>query len=274
MDNDGRARTELPLTSLRSLPLKDQVVRQLTDLIEGGALPVGAQLPSERELAAQLQVSRSTVREAVQFLESLGVVEIRHGAGTFVRAGGGAARELQEEWREWVSRHTRRIRELLEVRRGLETFAAELACQNATEDGLRAARAALEQAAEAVDDDDVPTLVQADVRFHGAIAEATGNVALADLLTAIGAQLMRERAATLGVAGRPHRSQLEHTEIFEALQARDVERARAAVLAHLQSIEDDVGGLVAEHEHQRDGREGEPTSAQTRRARKGRGNVR
>jgi GntR family transcriptional repressor for pyruvate dehydrogenase complex len=116
-------RPAVALERLPSLGIKERVAGQLRGLIEAGSLQAGEQLPSERELAEQLGVSRSTVREAVQFLGALGLVEIRHGSGTFVRTDG----DLPSEWLQWTKRHQVEVHELLEVRRGLEAVAAELA---------------------------------------------------------------------------------------------------------------------------------------------------
>lgn len=234
------------LGSLRSPSLKEQVTRELLRLIDDGVLAAGEQLPSERELSERLQVSRGTVREAVQFLQALGVVEIRHGAGTFVRAANADRMALAGEWRSWTRRHSGRVRELLEVRRGLESLAAELAAERAREDGLRAMAEALDGMAAAVNAVDVPRLVQADVLFHHGLALASGNVALIELADALGTELLRERAATWDCPGRPERSLREHRQIFDAIAAGDLTRARAAVLAHLMSIERDVSALVSD----------------------------
>ncbi len=135
----------LGLEPVRPLALKERVIRQLAQLIEDGVLKPGDQLPSERELSEDLRVSRGTVREAVQFLQTLGLVEIRHGSGTFVRLandGGG----LGERWRKWTIRHAERIHDLLEIRKGLEPFAAELAAQRAGPEDVAAMEDALSTA--------------------------------------------------------------------------------------------------------------------------------
>lgn len=236
---------ELSLASLRSLPLKDQVVRALMDLIEAGELPVGARLPGERALSERLEVSRNTVREAVQFLQALGVLEIRHGSGTYVRRSTMRDAGLSDEWREWTLRHSSRVRDLLEVRRGLESLAGELAAERASAADRAELREAIEQMAAAVATGDVTSLVQADVGFHHALVKAAGNVALVELADALGAQLVQERAATWNSPGRPDRSLAEHRAIHDAIASRDADRVREAVLAHLASVEHDVEGLVS-----------------------------
>ena len=231
------------LTSLRSQPLKEQVVDQLRALLDGGALRPGDQLPSERELSEQLQVSRGTVREAVQFLGALGLVEVRHGHGTFMRATLGNP-SVRDEWRAWTLRHSGRIRDLLEVRKGLESFAAELAAQRRESDELRSLDDTLREMAEAIRSSDIATLVRSDIHFHHNLCAAAGNQALVELADALGQQLLRERAAAWDILGRPERSLDEHTAIFEAVSAGDRAGARAALIAHLESVAGDLKGLT------------------------------
>jgi DNA-binding FadR family transcriptional regulator len=231
------------LNSLRTPSLKERVLAELRRYIDEGVLRPGERLPSERELSQQLEVSRSTVREAVGLLEALGVVEVRQGSGTFVRASSDAE-TVRGEWRHWTVDHSDRIKYLLEVRRGLESFAAELAAQRRTEEGLRALEHGLEELAALADDPDVPMLVQIDVNFHHALAELSANPALVELLDSVGEQLLRERAATWDVPGRPWRSLEQHRSIVEAVRSGDPAAARSAVIAHLRSIEHELGQLT------------------------------
>jgi GntR family transcriptional repressor for pyruvate dehydrogenase complex len=227
------------LTPLRPQPLKEQVLEQLRALLDGGALKPGDQLPSERELSEELEVSRGTVREAVQFLGALGLVEIRHGQGTFVRATL-ANPEVHDEWRAWTLRNSGRIRDLLEVRRGLESFAAELAAQRRAEAELAALEETLGEMEAAISSGDVTALVQCDVNFHHGLCAAAGNPPLVELADVLGQRLLRERAATWDVPGRPQRSLAEHTAIFKAVSSGDAAAARAALIAHLDSVERDL----------------------------------
>jgi DNA-binding FadR family transcriptional regulator len=233
----------LDLEPVGPLALKERVIRQLTRLIEGGALKPGDQLPSERELSEELQVSRGTVREAVQFLQALGLVEIRHGSGTFIRFAKDAS-GLRDEWREWTIRHAERIHDLLEIRKALEPFAAELAAQRAGENDVTAMEDALELMQPAVDSPDVTALIQADLAFHHALCAAAGNAALSEFADALGEQLVQERGAIWNIPGRPARSLVEHRAISEAVRARDPDHARRAVLEHLNSVEEDLGASI------------------------------
>jgi DNA-binding FadR family transcriptional regulator len=233
----------IELEPVRPLALKERVIRQLTRLIEDGTLAPGRQLPSERELSEELQVSRGTVREAVQFLQALGLVEIRHGSGTFVRVAT-APGELREEWRQWTIRHAARVHDLLEIRMGLESFAAELAAERAGGDEVAAMLDALDEMEPALEESDVTALVQADIAFHHALCAGSRNAALLEFSDALGEQLVRERGTIWNLPGRPERSLQEHRAIFEAVRSGDPHGARRAVLQHLTSVEQDLGASV------------------------------
>jgi len=241
----GADHAVVALEPLQPLPLKEQVSKRLRRLIEDGSLQPGQQLPSERELGEQLQVSRGTVREAIQFLHALGLVDIRHGTGTFVTGGSDDRQHLRREWRGWTRRHSSRVHELLEVRRGLEAHAAELAASRRQRPGLDAMAEALEQMRDAVRNSDLTGLVESDVMFHRGLCEAAGNGALVELAEALGTRLLKERAALWDIPGRARRSLDEHSRIDAAVRAGDGRRARGHVLAHLTSVEKDIDNLVA-----------------------------
>jgi len=252
------------LTPLRTPPLKEQVIHELVRLIDEGALEPGDRLPTERELSEQLAVSRSTVREAVQFLQALGVLEIRHGSGSYVAAKGSRSQALRREWRRWTQNHAGRVRDLLELRQGIESFAAELAAGRVAAgavaaEPLESMASALDQMAVAGEARDVPALVRADMLFHRAVCAATGNAALIEFVELVGRQLVRERAATWDLDGRPARSLGEHREIYEAVAAGDAARARTAVLEHLRSVELDIAHSLLAGESVDNERKGEPT---------------
>lgn len=234
------------LEPVESVSLQQQVVERLTDLIRDGELQPGDRLPSERILSEQLRVSRGTVREAVHFLHALGLVEIRHGSGTFVRVPAASADHARSEWRDWVRHHSRRVKDLFEVRRGLECQAADLAARRATGRDLAQIELALEHSEAAIRAGMVPSLVDTDARFHRAVSEACGNLVLADLLNSIGEELVRERGAIWDIPGRPERSMAEHRSIFEAIRSEDPDAAREAVQRHLLSVEDEIGAILEE----------------------------
>ncbi len=231
---------ELRLEPIQPVRLKERAVLQIRRQIEEGALRPGDRLPGERQLSVTLQVSRGTVREALQLLQAMGLLEIRQGEGAFVRASSGDKEQLRLEWREWVLRHRERVHELLEVRVGLEAFAAELAAERHGADGLAQMEEALEQMADGADGPDVALLVQADLMFHDALMRCAENGVLRDLAGTLGQQLIPERAALWDVPGRPERSLHEHRQISEAVRAKDPRAARLAVRQHIGSVQRDI----------------------------------
>jgi GntR family transcriptional regulator, transcriptional repressor for pyruvate dehydrogenase complex len=219
---------------------REDAVGELQRLIEQGELPPGARLPSERKLAERLGMSRGTVREALQFLGAMGLVETRRGGGTNVRAAPGNAHELRPAWLEWVGRNRRRILDTLEAREGCEAFAAELAARRVAPDHLEQMVEALRRMGSAAAGKDITGLVQADLLFHDGLVRAAGNAALRDVACMLGQRLVRERAATWDLPGRAERSLAEHRAIYKAVCDGDAPRAAAAVRAHLRSVRDDV----------------------------------
>ncbi|MGB8256042.1 MAG: GntR family transcriptional regulator, partial [Pseudonocardiaceae bacterium] len=123
------------LSSLRRGSLAELATRQLHDQVTSGTWPVGSRIPAETELAVQLGVGRSTVREAVRALVHVGLLESRQGAGTFVRALSTAG------WEPLVRRAA--VLEVYEVRGGLEFQAARLAATRRTEADIERIDAAL-----------------------------------------------------------------------------------------------------------------------------------
>lgn len=249
MADFGTTAQSVQLKPLRTPPLKEQVIHELVRLIDEGALKAGDRLPTERELSECLSVSRSTVREAVHFLQALGMVEIKHGSGSFVAPRGSRSRELRREWRRWTRNHVGRVHDLLEVRQGIESFAAELAATRvadgtAASTPLESMASALDLMAEAGENGDVAALVRADMLFHRGMCSASGNGVLVELVELLGQELVRERAAIWDLDGRPRRSLVEHRTIYEALTAGDASAARDALVEHLRSVEVDIASSL------------------------------
>ena len=126
---------ELPdVEPIKSTRIYEEIVRQVKALIAEGRLKSGDQLPPERDLAAQFKVSRTSVREALRTLESLGLIEIRPGEGTFVREV--SVESLIEPLAHVILSQREAVGELFEARRLLEPALAGLAARRATQDDL------------------------------------------------------------------------------------------------------------------------------------------
>ena len=151
--------------------VSDQVFEQIRDLVFRGQLKPGEQLMPERDLAQALGVSRPTVREAIHKLVAMGLLEHRHGQGTFVRSA--EAQRENNPLAAVIEGHEATLEELLEVRMGLECMAAVLAAQRAGADDVQA----IEQSLNAMfAEHQAGRLgIEDDVFFHMAIAYATKN---------------------------------------------------------------------------------------------------
>ncbi|MEJ8278865.1 FadR/GntR family transcriptional regulator [Pseudonocardia spirodelae] len=220
----------MPLVTARRGGLVDQVISQLRSAITGGEWPVGGRIPPESELAASLEVGRNTVREAVRALAHGGLLEVRQGDGTYVRA----TTELSGALRTLCGPE---LREVLEVRRTLEVEAARLAAARRTDADVAALRTALagrDTAVEAVaaparrgEEPDAATLelaARADTDFHLAVVRCAGNALLAELYRGVVEAVAHSVVTTMpGTVGTD--DDVSHAGIVEAIAAGDVERA-------------------------------------------------
>jgi GntR family transcriptional repressor for pyruvate dehydrogenase complex len=234
-DNPQRMTDSRPPPRVRRNPsVTSEAIDKIQGLIISGSWGPGARLPKETELAAQLGLSRNSLREAVRALSQLRVLEVRQGDGTYVTS---LEPELLLESTSFVSHLLvgESAVELFEVRRLLEGAAAALAAARIDAAGKEALRTMLERMIEA---ETVEDLVEADVDFHAVMARATGNTFLTSLLASLSSRTRRARMWR----GREVDNALdvtrdEHRRIYEAIVAGDPELARAAAMAHIASGE-------------------------------------
>ena len=218
-------------TSLRRSSLNVRIRGQILAFLAESRLEPGAQLPSERELAVRLGVSRPSVREAIKSLEAEGRLDVRHGNGVFV------ASSAEDVLRRAVQRARVDVDELYAMREVLEVPAARWAAQRGAPDGIARVQSAhdvlLEASArERVDYEELQML---DAAFHQSIVQAAGNRFLEQTQGVLGEILVRGMATTLSVQGRMEASRADHREILDAILAGDGRRAGAAARAHVRS---------------------------------------
>lgn len=228
-------------------PLKgyEIVMEQLKESILSGTYAPGAKLASVVELAAAFGVGRSTIREALSALKAIGLVEIRQGGGTYVSA------ELPAEPADGASlfANAQSIRELLEVRKILETGCVSLAARNRTEEDLQAIGEELLEMETYLHDEAKGE--EADVRFHLKLARATHNSLLIAMMESLSERLhdsMREsrRLWFYGERAEARRLLREHSDIFEAVRERDEQQAFDAMNTHLGKVEGVLRKVIAE----------------------------
>ncbi|WP_298211790.1 FadR/GntR family transcriptional regulator [Acidovorax sp.] len=211
-----------------------ELVESLGDRIRDGRLGLGDKLPTEAAIMAEFEVSRTVVREAISKLQASGLVETRHGIGTFV-LGLGQAPGFKITADQFST--LRDVIAVLELRIGVETEAAALAAQRRTDANIAAMRAALDAVAKAVDEG--RDAVSADFQFHLEVARATQNSHFAELMGTLGSMIIPR--ARLNTGDGTHddlrryllRVNGEHESIYDAIVGQDPDAARAAMRTHL-----------------------------------------
>jgi len=216
------------LGTVRREGLTQQLVQKFEDLVLHGTISAGERLPPERELADMLGVSRSSLRQALKALQIMGVLEVRQGSGNYLSDN--AQEILRVPPKVLVPLPGLSQAELFEVRRALEAESAGSAAQRATEADIERIRQKL--AAMRASRNDRFAYAKHDLAFHHAIATGSGNrffiwfLALANKVL-YNALLGRSMKKSLDHSLR------EHERILQAIEARDVERARSEMLRHV-----------------------------------------
>jgi GntR family transcriptional repressor for pyruvate dehydrogenase complex len=218
-----------------SRSLTDEAIDRIRGFVQSGRFPAGSKLPPEQELATELGISRSPMREAVKALTSARVLEIRRGDGTYVTSL--APSLLLEGLGNAVAlMGGGTVLELTEVRRLLEPAATGLAATRITDEQLAAVAELLDAMHDAVDD--VERLTVLDAAFHRTVTAATGNETLTTLLDGISSRTLRARIWRGTVdRGVTDTTLAQHRAIYTALANRDPGVATAAALMHVDTSE-------------------------------------
>ncbi len=216
-----------------ALSTRDRVVEHVRRLLEGGELKPGDRLPSERDLAAALGVSRPSVRSGLEALDAMGVVVSRRGAGTFI--ANGPPTLGAEPLSLLATLHGFTPNEMFEARLVLEVGVAALAAEHAAPEQLATMAEEVTEMFAALEDP-VAFLVH-DVRFHRAVAAGCGNRVLAALMEMVAAQFYELRKETISRARDLRESAEMHRRVYRAIRSREPEAARAAMSEHLKTAQ-------------------------------------
>ena len=219
--------------------LADAVVTQIEDLIASGILKQGRRLPSERDLADMLNVSRPKLREALQVLEERELVFTRHGEGTFVSPLTGQA--MLPALLALYGRHEQTFFDYLEYRREQEGFAARLAARRATRADKERIAEILAETERAWSEQDSDAAREADFALHAAIVDASQNATLIHMMASI-YELTRQgvfynRDVLKTIDGSGQRIFEQHLELGNAVIDGDEARAEKAALDHIDFVE-------------------------------------
>jgi len=227
----------MKLKPVKTRRIYEEIVEQIRLLVSEGHVKAGDRLPSERDLAERLQVSRASVREALSALEMMGLLEIRSGEGTYIKQVNIDSVVAPLAWVLSMEKDT--ILELLEVRKILETQAAVLAAERAEPEEIMEMRDALEEMNKDLQAGRLGD--SSDHSFHYAIARGTRNKILIRLMNAISdtmyQTLKASRTKLYEKEGVPEKLYKEHEAIFCAIETKDPDKARMLMLHHLAGVE-------------------------------------
>lgn len=212
-----------------------QIIQYCKDNINSGAWKVGEKIPSENQLSDMLGVSRSSIRSAIQYLTGLGVLETRHGKGTYLLDN--QVDENTGSDGKITSEDCKDIQKVLEFRRIVETEACYLATNNASENLLAELKECLKVMADNEGKRDA--FVAADMRFHALICCASDNPILEKTMLKVFEETMRNHKQMNTIFGYKD-GIYYHTRILEAMESGDADKAKECMYEHLQNAIDKI----------------------------------
>jgi GntR family transcriptional regulator, transcriptional repressor for pyruvate dehydrogenase complex len=227
---------------IRRVKLKDQVADMLLDMISSGDYGAGDRLPPERVLVEQLGVSRTVVREALNLLETRGLIRIEHGRGAVVSANG--AHALHNNLGFLLRMQPGALWELMEMRKALEVEVAGLAAERATAEDIATMRAKLDRMREKIDAPE--GYVDADVEFHDLLARSARNRVFLMMMEPIVDLLLASRRLTGSKEANAKRALRAHEAILKKVEAKDVEGARIEMRKHMMTTEHDMRATIGD----------------------------
>ena len=211
----------------------DTVARRLEGLVRSGELKTGSRLPPEPELADMLQVSRSSLREALKGMVFLGLIKARPGDGTYIQPSLGGVVRRHFQW--MLLLHEIKYLELYEMRKILEPEVAALAAKRATKADIDKMEAAIRGMAGALEDPQ--QFMTSEIAFHEAFAQAANNAAIQTMLQMMYGAMAEGRRRVLPLIEDMPRHFKRHERMFHFIRDRKPEKARAAVIEDLKYAE-------------------------------------
>ena len=237
--DEGARRAVTGRQARRIEPIKktrvaEEIADRIRRLLLDGTFQSGRPLPSERDLAERFGVSRGSIRDALRMLETIGLLETRHGQGTYPRELD-VARLVAPLASVITYRHDLQ-NELMDVRRMFEPAVARVAALRVTAADLDDLQRILETQRRKRKTGQ--SAILEDTAFHAVLARATRNRVVVSIMETLNDLLVESRKLTLKQKGRPERSIKGHEAVIAALRAGDADRAAGAMRAHIDEIAD------------------------------------
>lgn len=221
---------------IKRVPIVHQVEERIRDLIDEKSFKPGEKLPAEMELCQQLGVGRGTVREAFRLLQAKGIVDIKPGRGAFVaeepRSGIDAI--------DWLVENERELRDSLEIRTALEPMAARRMAEHCSPEDIQRLEAAHRNFLKAIEDGDPVKIGRLDEQFHSTIVESCGNSLMIEINRHVCQGMHTFRSYTFQVEQNVRNAVMPHSNIVNAIIARDAAQAEREMRAHLDKVQEDL----------------------------------
>lgn len=230
------------LKKIKKFTVSDSIITQMQEMILNGSYKPGQRLPSERELAELLSVSRPSVREAMRSLQTLGIIEIRSGEGTFLNDN---VSILADHFKMNYLLKKYSILELIEARKILEVEIAAIAAKKATPEN----KEMLEDIHSEIfkTQGDLEAFLKCDFSFHLAVAETSQNSVLREMLNTTRDLLLEANVDVIKKPGQIETAIRSHGNILKAILDGDVDRAKKEMLYHLETIEVAINEIYYEN---------------------------
>jgi len=225
------------MNPIKKVRLSDSVIAAIKEMIADDGFKPGDKFYSENELTKKLQVSRSSVREALRILEVTGQVSVSQGKGIFI-----ADVDVQqlEAFTTWLKNNEQSIKDNFEVRLIIEPKAAGSAAENADADDIRKMEEVCDQFAQFAEDNNTGEVIRCDRCFHRLLAGATKNKTLHVLMKSMTTALPNGWISSLYTPGRIEKTVHEHADVLEAIIKRDKSGAENAMTRHLVNALHDI----------------------------------
>jgi len=226
---------------ITKVSITDQVVEHIKSSIASGEYKQGDKLPPSSKLCQQLNVGRSTIREAYRILQASGYIEVIHGRGAFI-AGEGQTNKNSENW---FLQHNYQLKDIWDVRSAIELKAIKLAIENMSDKEIQLLEKIQESFIQAVIHSRINQMALYDEYFHSYIIEGAHNQFLIDINSCISDSLRAYRLNSFSIASNRYNAIEPHQEIIDALYARDADRASTAVENHIKISIEDIERIVS-----------------------------
>lgn len=230
------------MKTITRIPITAQVVEALKEAIKEKQFPVGKKLPAELSLCKMLNVSRSSLREALYQLQAQGYVELKTGKGAFVRSI--SPDNNHEAIRQWFIASAPNLEECMEIRSAIDPLSASLACTKGSEDEIKRLIYIHNQFVQANHDHDIPRLVSLDEQFHSQILEMTHNKLLKHISELLLKELKQYRLMSISAKENSDNTVTEHLAVLEAIRNRNKDDAQKAMMFHLNKAREGINAVI------------------------------